>query len=107
MNLIRAKLLKIDSKIDQTKGTMNHRLIFASERFDAGLEQMVPCSLPVKFNEDHFYLLEVYKGFVGRVVAVQVSMSTMDRNIYYKTAGDGKPMDLIEKPSTLQKPVGS
>ena len=107
MNLIRAKLLKIDSKVDQKTGTMNHRLIFASERFDAGLEQIVPCSLPVKFHEDHFYLLEAYKGFVGRVVAVQVSMSTMDRNIYYKTAGDGKPMDLIEKPSTLQKPVGA
>ena len=107
MNLIRAKLLKIDSKVDQKTGTMNHHLIFASERFDPGLEQIVPCSLPVKFIEDHFYLLEAYKGFVGRVVAVQVSMSTMDRNIYYKTAGDGKPMDLIEKPSTLQKPIGA
>ena len=51
---------------------------------------MVPCSLPVKFHEDHFYLLEAYKGFIGRVVAVQVSMSTMDRNIYYKTAGNGQ-----------------
>ena len=100
MNLIRAKLLKIDSKVDQKTGTMNHRLIFASERFDPGLEQIVPCSLPVKFIEDHFYLLEAYKGFVGRVVAVQVSMSTMDRNIYYKTAGNSQPMDLIDKPST-------
>ena len=61
---------------------------------------MVLYSLPVKFNEDHFYLLEAYKGFIGRVVAVQVSMSTMDRNIYYKTAGNGQPMDLIDKPST-------
>ena len=51
---------------------------------------MVLYSLPVKFNEDHFYLLEAYKGFIGRVVAVQVSMSTMDRNIYYKTAGNGQ-----------------
>ena len=41
---------------------------------------MVLYSLPVKFNEDHFYLLEAYKGFIGRVVAVQVSMSTMDRS---------------------------
>lgn len=96
MNLVRAKLIKIDSKPDQ-KGIINHRLIFASERYDAGLEQMVPCSLPVKFHEDHFYLLEAYKSFVGRVVAVQVSMSTMDRNIYYKTSGDGKPLDLVEK----------
>lgn len=60
---------------------------------------MVPCSLPVKFHEDHFHLLEAYKGFIGRVVAVQVSMSTMDR-IYYKTAGNSQPMDLIDKPST-------
>lgn len=103
MNLIRAKLLKIDSKLDQKTGQMNHRLIFASERFDAGLEQIVPCSVPVKFHEDHFYLLEAYRGFVGRVVAVQVSMSTMDRNIYYKTAGSGAPLDLVEKPSTLPK----
>ena len=101
MNLIRAKLLKIDSKPDQ-KGSMNHRLIFSSERFDAGLEQMVPCSLPVKFHEDHFYLLEAYRGFVGRVVAVQVSMSTMDRNIYYKTAGEGKPLDLQERQPTVK-----
>ena len=41
---------------------------------------MVLYSLPVKFHEDHFYLLEAYKGFIGRVVAVQVSMSTMDRS---------------------------
>lgn len=102
MNLIRAKLLKIDSKPDQKSGQMNHRLIFASERFDAGLEQMVPCSLPVKFHEDHFYLLDAYRGFVGRVVAVQVSMSTMDRNIYYKTAGEGKPLDLQERQSTIK-----
>ena len=60
---------------------------------------MVPCSLPVKFHEDHFHLLEAYKGFIGRVVAVQVSMSTMDR-IYYKTASNSQPMDLIDKPST-------
>ena len=66
---------------------------------------MVPCSLPVKFHENHFYLLEAYRGFIGRVVAVQVSMSTMDRNIYYKTAGNGQPMDLIDKPSTLAKAV--
>ena len=105
MNLVRAKLLKIDTKRDQKTGFDNHRLIFASERYDAGLEQMVPCSLPVKFHEDHFYLLEAYKAFVGRVVAVQVSMSTMDRNIYYKTSGDGKPLDLVEKPSVLQKAV--
>ena len=105
MNLIRAKLLKIDSKPDQKTGLINHRLIFASERFDSGLEQMVPCSLPVKFHEDHHYLLEAYKGFIGRVVAVQVSMSTMDRNIYYKTSGNGQPMDLIDKPSTLAKAV--
>lgn len=41
---------------------------------------MVPCSLPVKFHEDHFYLIEAYRGFIGRIVAVQVSMSTMDRS---------------------------
>ncbi|SCC71747.1 hypothetical protein GA0116959_105168 [Acinetobacter albensis] len=37
---------------------------------------MVPCLLPVKFHEDHFYLFEAYRGFIGRVVAVQVLMST-------------------------------
>ena len=62
---------------------------------------MVPCSLPVKFHENHFYLIEAYRGFIGRIVAVQVSMSTMDRNIYYKMAGNGQPMDLIDKPSIL------
>lgn len=102
MNLVRAKLLKIETKKDQKTGLDNHRLIFSSERFDAGLEQMVPCSLPVKFHEDHFYLLEAYRGFVGRVVAVQVSMSTMDRNIYYKTTGEGKPLDLQERQPTVK-----
>ncbi len=38
---------------------------------------MVLYSLPVKFHEDHFYLLEAYKGFIGRVVAVQVSRLAM------------------------------
>lgn len=39
-NIFKGKLLKVDARAGD-KGTMNIRLILASEKFDRGLEQMV------------------------------------------------------------------
>ncbi len=105
MFFIHAKLLKIDSKPDQKTGQMNHRLIFKSQKFDRGLEEMVDCSLPVKLHEDHFHLVESYKCYQGREVYIPISIVGVDGNVYYKTAGDGKPKDLQEKQPILQKAV--
>lgn len=93
MLLLQEKLLKIDSKPDN-KGVIQHRLIFKSQKYDRGLEEMVSCSLPIKMDLEHHHLLEVYKSFIGRVIAVPVALSSMDSNIYYKTIGDGKPLIL-------------
>lgn len=100
MLFIHAKLLKIDSKPDmKNPQIMTHRLVFKSERYDAGLDSMVACSLAVKVHEDHVYHLPVYQKFIGSVCAVPVSISTMDRNVFYKTAYDGVAHDFIDRPN--------
>lgn len=88
MNYFQAKLLKIDSKPDQ-QGVLQHRLIFESTRYDRGLEMDVPVSQPVKLHEDDHKYLSVFHTLVGKEIAVPVSMTAMDRNIYYKTMGAG------------------
>lgn len=93
MLLLQEKLIKIESKPDN-KGVLQHRLIFKSQKYDRGLDEIVPCSLPVKMDLEHHHLIEMYKSYVGRVIAVPVSLSSMDSNIYYKTLGDGKPLIL-------------
>ncbi|AZN69114.1 hypothetical protein [Acinetobacter haemolyticus] len=90
MILFQAKLLKIDSKADN-QNQLQHRLIFKSERFDRGLEEMVACSQPIKLDLEHHHLLEAYKSFVGCEIAVPVALTAVDGNVYFKTRGDGLP----------------
>ncbi|GAA5584979.1 hypothetical protein Acal01_00110 [Acinetobacter calcoaceticus] len=55
-NIFKDKLLK-DMHVLEIKA-QNIHLILQSEKFDRGLEQMVPCSQAVKLDEDHHHLVE-------------------------------------------------
>lgn len=91
--IFKAKLINVDVSTNE-KG-LNMRLIFASQRYDRGLEQMVPCSQNVKVIEDHHHMKDFYLSYRGREIYLPIEQSTMDRNIYFKTTGDGKPLDLV------------
>lgn len=93
--IFKAKLINVDVSTNE-KG-LNMRLIFASQRYDRGLEQMVPCSQNVKVIEDHHHMKDFYLSYRGREIYLPIEQSTMDRNIYFKTTGDGKPLQLEEK----------
>lgn len=56
--IFKAKLINVDVSTNE-KG-LNMRLIFASQRYDRGLEQMVPCSQNVKVIEDHHHMKDFY-----------------------------------------------
>ncbi|WP_180114659.1 hypothetical protein [Acinetobacter sp. YH12063] len=98
--IFQAKLLNVET--GSKDGQLTMRLIFASERYDKGLDQIVPCSQNVKVVEDHHHMKDFYTSFKGREIFLPIEQSTMDRNIYYRTTGDGKPLMLLE-----QKPVES
>lgn len=93
--IFKAKLINLEQTVND-KG-LNMRLIFESQRYDRGLEQMVPCSQNVKVIEDHHHMKDFYLSYRGREIYLPIEQSTMDRNIYYKTTGDGKPLQLEEK----------
>lgn len=77
-------------------------MIFESQRYDRGLEKMVPCSQNVKVIEDHHHMKDFYMSYRGREIYLPIEQSAMERNIYYKTTGDGKLLQITE-----QKPVDS
>ena len=92
---------KFNLNVTGEKG-LNMRLIFESQRYDRGLEKMVPCSQNVKVIEDHHHMKDFYMSYRGREIYLPIEQSAMERNIYYKTTGDGKPLQITE-----QKPVYS
>lgn len=98
--IFNAKLLNVET--GNKDGQLTMRLIFASERYDKGLDQIVPCSQNVKVIEDHHHMKDFYTSFKGREIFLPIEQSTMDRNIYYRTTGDGKPLMLVEE-KTAQK----
>lgn len=93
--IFKAKLLNVDVSVNE-KG-VNMRLIFASQRYDKGLDQIVPCSQNVKVIEDHHHMKEFYLSYKGREIYLPIEMTSMERNIFYKTTGDGKPLMLVEQ----------
>lgn len=101
--IFKAKLLNVDQSVND-KG-LNMRLIFESERFDKGLNQMVPCSQNVKVIEDHHHMKDFYMSYRGREIYLPIEMTAMERNIFYKTTGDGKPLQIAE--TKEQKPLES
>jgi hypothetical protein len=62
----------------------NIHLILQSEKFDRGLEQMVPCSQAVKLNQDH-HLVEFYKCYLNKEIFILVMLSSIGSNIFYRT----------------------
>ncbi|MCH2070588.1 hypothetical protein [Acinetobacter pittii] len=76
---------------------MNIRLALELKKFSRGLEQMVPCSQAVKFDEEHHHLVEFYKCYLNKKIFIPVTLSSMDSNIFYRTSGDGKALQLEEK----------
>lgn len=99
--IFKAKLLNVETGVND-KAQLTMKLVFASQRFDRGLEQMVPCSQNVKVIEDHHHMKDFYMSYKGREIYLPIEMSTQMQgmNIFYKTTGDGKPLMLVE-----QKPV--
>ena len=93
--IFKAKLLNVDQSTNE-KG-LNMRLVFESKRYDKGLDQCVPCSQNVKVIEDHHHMKDFYLSYKGREIYLPIEMSTMDRNIFYKTTGDGRPLQVEEK----------
>ena len=94
--IFKAKLLNVDTGVND-KGQLTMKLVFASQRFDRGLEQIVPCSQNVKVIEDHHHMKDFYLSFKGREIYLPIEMTPVERNIFYKTTGDGKPLMLEEK----------
>ena len=96
--IFNAKLLQVETSVDQKTGLPKIRLVFAHTRFDKGLNQVVPVSQNVTLNDGHHHLIENYKSLIGREIYVPVEMSTMmnGMQIFYKTAHDGRPLNLVD-----------
>lgn len=103
MKIVKEKLLKVESKPDSKTGIMVHRLVFKDKHFDRGLEEFVPSSLAVKLSPDHQDLLQTYQKLQGQEIAVEVELSPVDRNVYFRTAGDGQPIFLTQSTSPVAK----
>ena len=99
--IFKAKLLNVETGVTD-KGQLTMRLIFKSQRFDRGLDEWVPSSQNVKVIEDHHHMKDFYLSYRGREIYLPIEMTPVERNIYYKTTGDGKPLQITE-----QKPVDS
>ena len=95
--IFKAKLLNVETGVDQKTAALTMRLVFASQRYDKGLDQIVPCSQNVKVIEDHHHMKDFYLSFKGREIYLPIEMTPVERNIFYKTTGDGKPLMLEEK----------
>jgi hypothetical protein len=105
--IFKAKLLNVETGVND-KAQLTMKLVFASQRFDRGLEQMVPCSQNVKVIEDHHHMKDFYMSYKGREIYLPIEQSTQmnGMSIFYKTTGDGKPLMLVEE-KPAQKPVGA
>jgi len=95
--IFKAKLLNVDTGVDQKTGSLTMRLIFQSQRYDKGLDQIVPCSQNVKVIEDHHHMKDFYLSYKGREIYLPIEMTPVERNIFYKTTGDGRPLMVEEK----------
>jgi len=96
--IFKAKLLDITTSVSD-KGELKMRLVFKSQKYDKGLEEIVPCSQNVTVIEDHQHMKDFYLSFKGRDIYLPVELSTQMNGmaIFYKTTGDGKPLMLEEK----------
>ena len=96
--IFNAKLLQVETSVDQKTGLPKIRLVFASQRFDKGLDQIVPVSQNVTLIEGHHHLVPTFNALKGKEIYLPIEMSTMmnGMQIFYKTAHDGRPLSLVE-----------
>ena len=96
--IFNAKLLEVETSVDQKTGLPKIRLVFASQRFDKGLAQIVPVSQNVTLIEGHHHLVPTFNALKGKEIYLPIEMSTMMNGIqiFYKTTDDGRPLSLVE-----------
>lgn len=80
-------------------------MIFESQRYDPGLEQMVLCSQNVKVIEYHYHMKDFYLCYKGKEIYLPIEQSTQmnGMNIFYKTTSDGKSLQITEQKSVDSK----
>ena len=100
--IFKAKLLNVETGAND-KGQLTMRLIFKSQRLDRGLQEWVPSSQNVKVVDEHHHLKDFYLQYCGQEIYLPIELTSMDRNIFYKTTGDGKPLMLEVKKVDQQK----
>lgn len=67
-----------------------NNLTFESERFDYGLQQMVPCSERISIDKQrHLHLMPQYKALQGKIVTVPVAVRNGNNGLWKVTDGDG------------------
>ena len=93
--IFKAKLINVDQSV--TDRGLNMRLVFESQKFDRGLNEFVKCSQNVKVIEDHHHLKDFYLSYRNREIYLPIEITSMDRNIFFKTTADGKPILIDEK----------
>lgn len=104
--LIHGELLKIESSVTDKKETV-HRMYFKVMEYDKGLEEEVPKSIGVKLVPEHHEFLDEYKTKVGKTISVPVVFSAVNGDVYYRTAGDGKMLNLVEQGKPVQPSISS
>ena len=106
--IFNSKLLNVENSVDQKTGLPKIRLIFAHSRFDKGFDQLVPVSQPVTLIHGHHHLAPLYIELKGKEIYLPVEMSTMmnGMQIFYKTAHDGRPLNLLDQSYESKLPAG-
>ena len=96
--IFNAKLLQVETSVDQKTGLPKIRLVFASQRYDKGLDQIVPVSQNVTLIDGHHHLVPTFEALKGKEIYLPIEMSTMmnGMQIFYKTAHDGRPLNLVD-----------
>lgn len=93
--IIFGELLKIDSSVNDKKELV-HRMYFKVMEYDKGLEEEVPKSIAVKLSPEHNELHSEYSSHVGKVISVPVAFTAVNGDVYYRTSGDGKMLNLVQ-----------
>ena len=96
--IFNAKLLQVETSVDQKTGLPKIRLVFASQRYDKGYDQILPVSQNVTLIDGHHHLVPTFEALKGKEIYLPIEMSTMmnGMQIFYKTVHDGRPLNLVD-----------
>ena len=106
--IFNAILLQVETSVDQKTGLPKIRLVFASQRYDKGLDQIVPVSQNVTLIDGHHHLVPTFEALKGKEIYLPIEMSTMmnGMQIFYKTTDDGRPLNLVNQSYESKLPAG-